>query len=487
MGIAFTQIPENLLVPGQFQEIDNSLAGQTSDVKKVLIIGTKSASGTAAAGKAVQVLSAAKAKILFGNGSPASIMTEAFLKKNTTEELWVLPVAEPSAGTAWKKPFTFAASSVDAGSVTVTINGSEVAAAVTAGMSAAQIAAAVVACINGVDNCPVEAEVDGENTAVVNVASKVKGSNGNFNTVSVVSGSTGLTVTEGSATEGAGVPTISDLLSALGAVRYNYMVSEFADSISLSAIAAELKDRYSAIRQIGGRCFVSLAGELGDVSTVGTILYQAESVNSPHIILIPRGKSAQLPCVWSAVWCAKVCRRLADDPAANTTDIELDDLTADEFSFTERQKLLESGVSTFRLDSTGIVLVERVVTSYTENTDGERDTSYLDMQVVETVDAVRTYINAEARKRFKTWKLASTEENFGSGAKVMTPGVWRSFLAELYQNVFIKGKQWCQDFESYKNSVVVEIKSGSKTRLEYSHQPILIGQFYIGAGLNQFK
>jgi hypothetical protein len=28
---------------------------------------------------------------------------------------------------------------------------------------------------------------------------------------------------------------------------------------------------------------------------------------------------------------------------------------------------------------------------------------------------------------------------------------------------------------------------GSKTRLEYSHSPNLIGQFYIGAGLLQFR
>lgn len=127
------------------------------------------------------------------------------------------------------------------------------------------------------------------------------------------------------------------------------------------------------------------------------------------------------------------------------------------------------------------------MTSYTENSDGERDTSYLDMQVVETVDAIRTYISSEARKRFKTWKLASTEENFGSGAKVMTPGVWRSFLAELYQNVFIKEKQWCQDADSYIASISVAVKAESKTRLEYIHRPVLIGQFYIGAGLNQFK
>jgi phage tail sheath gpL-like len=69
----------------------------------------------------------------------------------------------------------------------------------------------------------------------------------------------------------------------------------------------------------------------------------------------------------------------------------------------------------------------------------------------------------------------------------MTPGVFRSFLADLYQSVFIQEKQWCQDFEAYKASLLVEVMAGSKTRLQYRHQPVLIGQFLTGAGLLQFK
>ena len=242
------------------------------------------------------------------------------------------------------------------------------------------------------------------------------------------------------------------------------------------------------MRQIGGRMYVALSGELGSKTETGSMLCQAEAVNSPHLILVPRGENPEPPCVWAAAWCAEACRILADDPAANTYDTKITGLTGTvDFLFWDRQKLLEAGIATYRLDTTGNVLIERLVTSYTENTDGGRDTSYLDVQVTETVDAVRTYINAEAKKRFKLWKLSHTEENFGPGARVMSPGVFRSFLAELYSEVFIKEKQWCQDFDAYKQSIIVEVKAGSKTRLEYLHQPDLIGQFYIGAGLLQFK
>ncbi len=490
MAIPFTQIPDELLVPGMYEEIDNSLAGSVSDVKRALMIGTMSASGTAAAGKAVQVRSADKTRKLFGNGSPAAIMAAEFLSRNTTEELYVLPIAEPDAGLKWTQSFAVSAANAAAGSVAIAINGREFSAAVSDGATASDVASAITAAVNGEENCPVEAEVeeDSENNRIsVRLVSVVKGVTGNCNTVSITSAAAGVSIIAQDAVLGTLSPEIGKPLKNLGAVRYHYIASDFSDKANLKALAAELDDRYTALRQIDGRCFVALSGELGDNDTEGTMLCDAQTVNCPHIILVPRGKSVQHPAVWAASWCAVLSRRLADDPAANTTDTGIDGLEADEFSFDDRQTMLSNGICTYRLDSAGKVLVERAVTSYTKNSDGAKDTSYLDIQVVETVSAVRTKINQEARKRFKTWKLARTEENFGAGSKVMTPGVWISFLCELYQSYFIQEVQWCQDFESYKKSIIVEIKSGSKTRLEYKHKPDLIGQFYIGAGLNQFK
>lgn len=490
MAIPFTEIPEALLVPGQYQEIDNSLAGTVSDVKRALMIGTMAASGTAQAGKAVQVRSSDKARILFGDGSPAAIMAAEFFKHNTTEELWVLPIEEPNAGTKWNRSFVVSASNTAAGSIAITVNGVEMHAAVSANTFANDVASAIVAAINGKDNCPVEAEVvevDESNQVMVKLTSIVKGVTGNYNTITIVSEANGVSVTAQNAVPGTLSPEIETALKNLGAVRFHYIAADFTDPANLRALANELNDRYTALRQIDGRCFIALSGELGDVSTEGTMLSTVQSINCPHIIAVPRGKSAQHPAFWAAAWCAVLSRRLADDPAANTTDMEINDLEADEFGFDDRQAMLSNGICTYRVDSSGTLLVERVVTTYTENSDGARDTSYLDIQVVETISAIRTYINQLARKRFKTWKLARTEENFGAGSKVMTPGVWRSFLAEVYQSYFIQEVQWCQDFEAYKQSIIVEVKNGSKTRLEYRHRPVLIGQLYIGAGLNQFQ
>jgi phage tail sheath gpL-like len=479
------QIPNNLLVPGQYEEIDNSLAGAQGDIKKVLLMGYKTPAAPALAGKPIQVLTWTKAAEQVGYGSPLAIMAEAFLAINKIEECWLLPVDEPEAGAKWQKPFTIAAPNAGAGSVDIIINGKTLSALVSAGATAAEVAASIVARINSEDNLPVEAASD---EGIVTVSSLVKGSVGNSNTVSMVSAASGVLLEAGAVVPGTAATELEDLYPGLGGTRYHYFVSHFDDAANIKDLSAELESRYSALRQIGGRAFIALSGDVGSATEEGSIIAQAKGVNSPHIVLVPRLKNPQLPCEWAARFAATACRILADDPAANTYDAQVNGLdAAEEVDFETRQKLLESGVVTWRLDPVGNVLIERLVTSYTENSDGGRDTSYLDIQVTETVDAVRTYINAEAKKRFKTWKLAGTEENFGSGAKVMTPGVFRSFLADLYQSVFIQEKQWCQNFDAYKNSLLVEVMAGSKTRLQYQHQPDLIGQFLIGAGLLQFK
>jgi hypothetical protein len=80
------QLPSNPLVPGQCQEIDNSLAGAQGDIKKALVIGC-CLSDCRTAGVPAQVMSAQKAGELFGYGSPVAVMADTFLAINKAEEL----------------------------------------------------------------------------------------------------------------------------------------------------------------------------------------------------------------------------------------------------------------------------------------------------------------------------------------------------------------------------------------------------------------
>ena len=492
MPVPLTQIPDNLLVPGNYQEIDNSLAGSQSDVKRVLVVGIKSVAGVALANKAIAISSKDSGNTQLGDGSPAAVMVANMLELNKTEELWALPLAENPIGIAAVKKIAVSIDTLQPGIAVRYFAGIKVSIGVSAADTDAIIATKLLAAVNAAEGMPGEASIDPAHLNEVLWTCKVKGEVGNFNDITAgLFGETdpaGLTLTVSTVTSGAGNPSLSAALASLGDIRYHFIISDLVDTASLSAWSLDLTDRYSATRQIGGRLFLALSGIAGDATTVGSMIAQAENTNNPHIALVSRGKNPQSPAVWAARIAAVAIRALADDPSANTQGIAVPGLIAtDHHDFDTRQKLLESGVLTWKVDTIGTVLIERLVTSYTEAASGSRDTSYLDIQVVETVDAIRTHINAEVARTYKQWKLASTNENFGSGSRVMTTSVFQGFLVSLYQQVFIQEKQWCQDLESYKESLIVEVKAGTKNRLQYQHRPVLIGQFLISAGLNQFK
>lgn len=462
MATQFTQIPDVLLVPGNYQEIDNSLAGTTSDLKKILIVGTYVASALVVENKPVRITSKAKASELFGFGSPLAMMSASYLEsnKNVSHEVYALPIQ--ANGIAYSEKFTLTGSFSSDGQVIVNIN--------------SLITKVLVK------------KTDTAEGGVLDLVSVAKGTDGIQ--ISFDSEDNGLKIVASDKVESKLTLTANwkEIFENLGNTRYNYIVCGLSDVDTLKAWSEELESRYSALRQIGGRMFAYLSGVVGDAITENSIIHKAEKINSPHIVLLPYHGILSTPYSFVSKIACEAIDKLAIDPASNTYNLKVSNLVVKkDIETSERELLLQSGVATWITDAQGYVCIERLVTSYTTNSEGERDTSYLDIQVVETVDAIRTYINSEAKKRFKGWKLANTEENFGAGAKVMTPGVWKSYLAELYKSVFMSEKQWVQDFENYKDSLKAEVKQGSKTRLEYIHSPILIGQFYQSCGLNQFK
>lgn len=502
----FTQIPDSLLVPGMYQEIDNSLAGTREEPKKILLIGSfNSITGTAKDGVIERVTSTIKAYEKFGYGSNLSIMAENFLAVNKENELYALPVLYD--GIAFSQKYKVELKEATTGNIKIKVNTNEMTVSVVKDDTAESIAGKITASVNSVLNLPITATVDkketqettqpeGDGEQITTTKTEIfviftAISKGDFGIIfNIESDTSKIALTSSEKTDASDSPitTWKKYFEAMGETRYNYIINSFNDANTLKSFAEELESRYSALRQIGGRMFVYLKGDIGDTSEENSIIGRTLKINSPHIVVIPILNTAELPIVFLTRISAVAITSLIKDPASNTWGIEVSGISADKpLNFDERQALLKGGVATYTLNNSGTVLIERLVTSYTTNAEGERDTSYLDIQVVETVDAIRSYINTEAKRKFKGWKLASTTETFGAGAKVMNAEVWKSFLCELYQSVFIAEKQWAQDFNSYKDSLTAQVKSGTKTWLEYTHQPNLIGQFYIGTGLNQFK
>jgi phage tail sheath gpL-like len=134
---------------------------------------------------------------------------------------------------------------------------------------------------------------------------------------------------------------------------------------------------------------------------------------------------------------------LQADPARPLTDLVVPGVIAPRiehrFSRSERDQLLTSGISTFRVLPSGEVAIERLITTYQVNTQGFADVSYLDIQTPATLAYFRYSWRARMAQRFPRVKL--TEDTIAA-VKAETIAIAREWgEAELMEDVdgFVAG------------------------------------------------
>lgn len=178
-----TGIPESWNLPLFWATVDGSMAGNVSSAQRALLVGqmftSGGNSGSAVPGVAIAVGSEAQARSLFGTGSMLHRMVAAFFASNTTQQLWCLPVAEPSAGTQ-SNAYILVTSGNNSGVLTLYIAGQKVACNVASTDDATAIATSLAAAINAVTSLPVTAVASG---ALVTLTCQWKGLTGNDITI----------------------------------------------------------------------------------------------------------------------------------------------------------------------------------------------------------------------------------------------------------------------------------------------------------------
>ncbi|MEM9424295.1 MAG: hypothetical protein AAF975_05865 [Spirochaetota bacterium] len=217
---------------------------------------------------------------------------------------------------------------------------------------------------------------------------------------------------------------------------FNWLLYPGSVAAQITAIETELESRYTATRQLGARCFYAKA------DTAANLLSYAASHNSPHMVLLPLDDglsskgSEQLK--WLSRWTGVITKQLAIDPSSSLNQIKVPGISSStQFPFTSRNQFLFGGLSTWTAGRDGSVYVERAVTNYTATPAGTPDSSYLDVQIPETLDAIRRVQNAEIRKRFAGSKLGPDTLSVQPGQNVLTPAILQGFLLGLYRSVFV--------------------------------------------------
>lgn len=160
MSISFNNIPSALRVPLTYIEFDNTKAvsGPPTALHKVLMLGTKLATGSAKAGEAVRVSAYAQAKTLFGRGSQLAEMVKTFKAHNSTLDLWVLPLDEAPSGAKATGSVQITGTATQAGTFSLMIAGNNYKTAVTSGDTADVVAGKLQKLIAADQDVPVVAD-----------------------------------------------------------------------------------------------------------------------------------------------------------------------------------------------------------------------------------------------------------------------------------------------------------------------------------------
>lgn len=490
MPVSFNYVPNGIRVPLFYAEVDASAASVTAGVNRSLIIA-QMLSGTATAGAPVAVSTASAAKTLFGRGSQAARMVEAYRANDPSGVLYVLPLADPDGSSA-TGTITVTGEAEEAGVVYVYVGGLRCPAAVAKGANANAVATAIAAAINGKADAPVRASVlSGQ--SVVTVTAKNGGLVGNDISIAINRAGpsageaivNGINVTASAMSGGTGAPDLEAAFAALGDTAFEFIGMPFSDTASLEAVKTAMNDasgRWAPTVQLYGHVYTAKRGTLQSLSTFG------KARNDQHVTVFGiEADQPDDPAVIAAAALGRTAVFITNDPARPTqTGILVgigEPAIQNRFNLAERQTLLTSGIATLYYG--GNARIERAVTTYQRNSFGDEDVSYLDSETLHTLAYVIRYLRSIITTKYARHKLASDGTRYGAGQAVVTPAVIRGEIIAAYRR--LEYQAIVEQADLFAENLVVERDVNDPNRVNVLFPPDLVNQLRVFALLAQFR
>lgn len=512
MSISFSEIPADNLVPIFATEFDGSNAVKSGAMPwKNLIIGQPLASKMSANGTLTKITSDEQADANYGAGSQLSLMIKAFRKNTKNSELWVLPIADGNAAKA-KGTLTF---SVDlpgddpklmvSGAIRLMIGGQAVAVNVAVDDTAANVATKVVNAIGEVENLPVTAKVDSDNTNKVVIEAKNGGSNGNgidirWNHYQGEKLPDKLIIEKTTMGNGGADPSYSTaaVKATCEGTWFNTIVIGSDEDANVNYIKEMLDERWTATVQQTGVLFFSLNGISYKESESGPTKFRipnetdftdrGDDLNSKEIVLaaLPLAPTPGFEKAAALLGC--VAPKSLNDPAQPLSNFSVSGIVGpkpeDREGFDGNNALLKSGCALLVTGDDGSVSTKRIVTTYKKNAAGAKDTAYMQLETVMTLSYLRWDWNNYMAVKYGNAKLADDGNKFGAGQVVMTPELGKAELLSRYQLWMEKGL--VQNYEDFAANVVVQLDPDDAYAMQFLIPAHLIKQFFVGKSKIQF-
>ena len=499
MPISFANIPANIKVPLYWVEVDPSMAGLPTINLRALLVGVMTAEGAATPDIPVPIGSQAQADLAFGEGSELSRMFKAFFANNFANEVWGLPLAEPSGASASTGTIGFTDAATAPGTIHLYIAGEHIPLNISTTDTTAMLATNLVAAINNNVALPVKATVSAVGGSDVDLVSKFKSINANEIAVSLnYYGSrggeytpAGLGITlpaTGFLTAGVGVPVFDNAIMNMGEEPFEYVAMPYTDANSLFDWDQEFgfsdTGRWGWQRELFGHVISAKRGLYADLIAFG------DTQNSGVETVMAFEIASPSPAFeWAAAYAAKAQRALINDPARPLQSLSLNQIKVapigQRFDFIELNSLASNGIAIQQVGTDNQPMILREQTTYQLNLYGQADDAYELVTTLATLAKLLRNQKQAITSKFPRHKLADDGTKFGPGQAIVTPGIIKAELISQYQQDMYNGL--VEDISNFKRNLLVERDPNDPNRVNVLYPPDLINQLRIFAVLAQFR
>jgi phage tail sheath gpL-like len=464
MAIIFDQIPSNLLVPGVYTEANfrNAAQGTSALPRRALLVGQRLSTGAVATGVPYQIFSPSDADSNSGPGSMLAEMAHVFKASNKYCELWGIGLDDNGSGVPATGTITITGPSTAAGTLALLVApywvGSELRGryliSVASGDTATTIAAAIVTAIT---DDPYRSVSASNVAGVVTINARHDGTQGNsivatYNYFAGEKLPAGVGVAIVAMASGATNSNVATAIAAMGDAHTTHFAQPWTDATTLTAVETEMTRRWGGTVQRECHAFAAASGSLGTLTTLG------DGRNSEFSSIFGSGLSP------SPVWVV-AAEIAAIDAASNhpgrplrgkLINCMLAPAPGSEFDGDDRQQLLAEGIATYTVNSSGKCILERLVTTYQEDSFGNASSVFRDRQVAGTAFAIRydwrTYIGL----KYPDFMHAADGSVYAPGLPIVTPATIKAEFASRARNTWTREEGWMENPDQFLADIVIE-------------------------------
>jgi phage tail sheath gpL-like len=480
---------------------DSSQAGPDNATQYTLLIGQIT---TQQPNVIVPAESISQVQAFAGANSMLADMYVTNFPNDPTGTVFLLPLEDAVGSTKAAGGFVITGPATGNGTIPFYVGDVLVPVGVTSGMTAAQMATATVAAINSTLGVPATAAVDGTSAYKVDITANHGGTLGNHINLSLnylgpqggqqLPG--GVTIAITAMTGGATDPVLTGLAALIGDRPFRFIIHPYSDETSLSVFGSLMSfqgGRWDPTRGSWGHCFTARQDTAANLQTYGV------ENNDPHgTIWGYETGSPTPPWKWaSAVTSAGISSMRGDGglpPQRPTQTIQVQGVLAPNASnggngpwskLPQDNNLLGAGIATTFYDANGGVYIQRAVTTYQFNAQGQPSQAYLDTEDMYLLMAQSDFLTDWFNTKYSRVLFADTGTVVNSGLPVVTAKSVKADLVAAYTQMQNMG--WVQDISAFIAACTVSPTTGNPNGMTIEFTPYNIeGLRQVGI-TNQFR